>query len=371
MTVPFTLLDVEASAPGGWAAAFLTRRSDLGALLDGFSAQARARAAARLGCAGPAAVAGLGTILDLLHRWHGRRHGAELDLLAAVAATGPAELLLANLAYDLGTLGCSTFVQDGPEGPLHARNLDWPFPGALLRRHGCVLRVHGAPAGGYAVVGWPGLVGALTAAAPGRFTVSVNFVRHRRGGLGRLLARAARGALPVPWAVRDALDHARTFAEATERLRRTPLLAPVLLALAGPRRGEAVAVERTACGAELRRPLGGALCLANHYQAAGLSGASVDYDAGGSAARLALLERGLERTAPSDARAALRLLAPAVRAETQQQVVMRARDGLLVVRVPGERARVIDLGATGGERRRPARSAARGPSPARPARRRR
>ncbi|HEX7489393.1 MAG TPA: hypothetical protein VF341_10830, partial [Anaeromyxobacteraceae bacterium] len=163
--MPFTLLDVEASAPGGWAAAFLTRRADLGALLDGFSAQASARAAARLGCAGPAAVAGLGTILDLLHRCHGRRHGAELDLLAAAAASGPA-------------------------GPLHARNLDWPFPGALLRRHGCVLRVHGAPAGGYAVVGWPGLVGALTAAAPGRFTVSVNFVRHRRGGLGRLLARA-------------------------------------------------------------------------------------------------------------------------------------------------------------------------------------
>jgi len=369
--VPFTLLDVEASAPGGWAGAFVRRPAGLDALLDGFGAQAHAKADARLGCAGWAALAGLQAILDLLHRWHGSRYGAELDLLAAASERGRAELLLANLAYDLGTLGCSTFLQDGRAGPLHARNLDWPFPGTLLRRHGCVLRVHGAPAGGYAVVGWPGLVGALTAVAPGRFTVSVNFVRHRHGGLGRLLARAARGALPVPWAVRDALDHARTFAEATERLRRAPLLAPVLLALAGPRRGEAVVLERTACGAELRRPLEGALCLANHYQAAGLARASVDYDEGGSSARLALLERGLARSAPADAGAALRLLAPAVRPETQQQVVMRARDGLFVVRVPGERARAIDLTAIGGGgARRPARSAVRAPPPARPARRR-
>ena len=250
--MPFTLLDVEASAPGGWASAFVSQPAGLATLLDGYAAQARARAAARLGCAGPAALAGLRAILDLLHRWHGRTHGTELDLLAAAAGRGRAELLLANLAYDLGTLGCSTFLRDGRSGPLHARNLDWPFPGALLRRHGCVLRVHGAPAGGYAVVGWPGLVGALTAVAPGRFTVSVNFVRHRHDGLARLLARAALGALPVPWAVRDALDHARTFSEATERLRRAPLLAPVLLALAGPRRGEAVVVERTAGGAELR-----------------------------------------------------------------------------------------------------------------------
>ncbi len=368
--MPFTLLDVEASAPGGWAAAFVTQPAGLGALLDGFDAQARARADARLGCAGPATLAGLRAILDLLHRWHGRRHGAELDVLASAAGQRPAELLLANLAYDLGTLGCSTFVQDGRGGPLHARNLDWPFPGALLRRHGSVLRVHGAPAGGYAVVGWPGLVGALTAAAPGRFTVSVNFVRHRRGGLGRLLARAARGALPVPWAVRDVLDHARTFADATERLRQVPLLAPVLLAVAGPRRGEAVVLERTADGAELRRPRGGALCLANHYQAPGLAGASIDYDRGGSAGRLAVLERGLAHTAPADAGAALRLLAPAVRAETQQQVVMRARDGLLVVRVPGERARAIDLTGLDGGSPRPARSGARARPPARPARRR-
>jgi len=369
--VPFTLLDVEASAPGGWAGAFARRPAGLDALLDGFGAQVRARAAARLGCAGPAALAGLRAILDLLHGWHGRRHGAELDLLAAAAGRGRAELLLANLAYDLGTLGCSTFLQDGRVGPLHARNLDWPFPGALLRRHGCVLRVHGAPAGDYAVVGWPGLVGALTAVAPGRFTVSVNFVRHRRDGLGRLLARAAGGALPVPWAVRDALDHARTFAEAAEWLRRAPLLAPVLLAVAGPRRGEAVVLERTTGGAELRHPLDGALCLANHYQAPGLTGASVDYDEGGSSARLALLERGLARAAPANPGAALRLLGPAVRPETQQQVVMRARDGLLVVRVPGERTRAIDLSATGGGgARRRARSAARAPQPARPARRR-
>ncbi|GEJ56175.1 hypothetical protein AMYX_09160 [Anaeromyxobacter diazotrophicus] len=343
--MPLTLLD--ADARDGWAAALGGSREAVRALLDGFDAQARAQAAAQLGPLGGPALCALRALQDLLHRARGRRHGAELDRVAALAGRAPAEVLLANLAYEHG---CSTFLRDGPGGPLHARNLDWPFPGGLLRRHGCVLRVHGAPAGGYAVVGWPGLLGALTAVAPGRFTVSVNYVRHRRGGLARLLARAAGGALPVAWAVREALERSGSFADAVERLRAAPLLAPALLALAGPRRGEAVVVERTPRGGALRRLEEGALSVANHYEAAGLAGQCVDYDAGGSAARKAILVRGLARAAPRDARAALWLLAPAVRPETQQQAVMRAGDGLLVVRAPGERARRIDLSPLGAPR---------------------
>ncbi|HEX8909348.1 MAG TPA: hypothetical protein VF805_09090, partial [Anaeromyxobacteraceae bacterium] len=203
-TVPFEILDLEAR--DGWAAAFDAQRGGLVALLDGFTAQARTTAEARLGPLGAPALRGLSALLDLLHRAHGRRHGPELETVAALSGRAPSEVLFANLAYEFG---CSTFLREGAAGPLHARNLDWPFPGDLLRRHGCVLRVHGAPAGGYGVVGWPGLLGALTAVAPGRFTVSVNYVRHRRGGLGRLLARAAAGALPGSWAVREALERAR------------------------------------------------------------------------------------------------------------------------------------------------------------------
>lgn len=352
--MPLTLLD--ADARDGWAAALGGSREAVQALLDGFDAQARAQAAARLGPLGAPALRGLTALQDLLHRVHGRRHGAELDQVAALAGRAPSEVLLANLAYEHG---CSTFLCDGRAGPLHARNLDWPFPGGLLRRHGCVLRVHGAPAGGYAVVGWPGLLGALTAVAPGRFTVSVNYVRHRRAGLWRLLARAAGGALPVAWAVREALEQSGSFADAVDRLRAAPILTPALVALAGPRRGEAVVLERTARGCAVRRLEEGVLSVANHYEAAGLAGQCVDYDAGGSATRKAILVRGLARAAPRDARAALCLLAPAVRPETQQQAVMRAGDGLLVARAPGERARRVDLSLLDAPRpRRPPRSPA-------------
>lgn len=344
-------IHVDAADPRGWARALAPVRDEGRALLAAFRAQSRA-AAAEMGPAGPAALSALSAGLDALHRLRGGSRGAELDAVAKALGAPPAEVLLANLAYDLAAVapasrlqgpGCSTLIADQRPGPLHARNLDWRFPGDLLRRHLHAFAVHGAPAGAYVVIGWPGLVGALTAIAPGRFSVSVNFVRLRGEHVGRLLARLARGALPVPWAVRDALDHARSYEEAVTRLARSDLLAPAILAVAGPARGEGCVVERSARGFALRRldrTVCGVVCATNHYLAAGLAGRSVDYDEGSSLARLPAV--AAQARGARDVRSALAALAPAVRDElTQHQVVMRAADGLCVVRVPGQRARRV------------------------------
>jgi hypothetical protein len=355
-------IEVDGADPRGWARALAPVRDEGRALLAAFREQARAAAAAS-GPAGRAGLLALRTALDALHRLRGAPLAAELDGVAAVLGAPRAEVLLANLAYDLAAVarlegpGCSTLVADGRPGPLHARNLDWRFPGELLRRHLHAFSVRGAPAGPYVLIGWPGLVGALTAVAPGRFSVSVNFVRLRGEHVGRLVARLARGALPVPWAVRDALDHARNYDEAVARLSAAPLLAPAILAIAGATRGEGCVVERSASGFAIR-PLDlesrGAVCATNHYLAPGLAGRSVDYDAGSSFARLpavAARARGAR-----DVASALAALAPTVQEPlTQHQVVMRAADGLCVVRVPGQRARRVRAEAPRRGGRRPAR----------------
>jgi hypothetical protein len=353
MRDPPLLLD--ASDPRGWERAIAPARDDARALLAAFQAEVRAAARGALGPlspAAPAAAGALGAVVAALHRARGAPRQGELASIGRALGAPRGDLLVANLAYDLAAVaplalalqgpGCSTLVADGPAGPLHARNLDWRFPGDLLRRHVRVVVVRGAPAGPYAIVGWPGLVGALTAVAPGRFSVSVNFVRLRGESLPRLLARAAAGALPVPFAVRDALDLDRSYERAVARLSDAPLLAPTILTLAGARSGEGCVVERAAGAAALRRLTAAGLCATNHALAGPFAGRSIDYDAGSSLARLAALAGACDLRPPATPRAALAALGPTVREElTQHQVVMRAADGLLVVRVPGQRARRV------------------------------
>jgi hypothetical protein len=334
----FPILEVDARVPDTWRPALAAHRHkvrDLLAAADGVTQDA-------LGPVGRLAMLGVRSFLAGALSLHARRRAREIGVVADAVDVDTSSLLFANLAYDLGTLGCSTFVRDGKGGPLLARNLDWEFPGDILRRASCAVRVIGAPAGPYAVVTWPGFVGALTAVAPGRFALAVNYVRRLGARLGGLLARAASGALPLPWAMRDVLDHARTFEEAVERVRRVRLLSPVLVTLAGTRQGEGVVVERAPLGAALRSMVRADLCVANHYLTRRFAGECVDYDDGGSLDRQASLERSAARHQGNTVHDAFAVLAPNVRPTTQQQTVMRASDGLLVVRVPGGRARTIE-----------------------------
>ena len=133
---------------------------------------------------------------SVLNALMGMHYRAEAEELASLLGTSPGEVLVANLAYDLShAAGCSTFVRPTAEGPLHARNLDWSFPDELLRTHTTIVRFANARRGSYATVTWPGLFGALTALAPGRFAVTVNYVCH--GTDSRPLAVAQRALLGV------------------------------------------------------------------------------------------------------------------------------------------------------------------------------
>jgi hypothetical protein len=320
-----------------WGPAVKGRGRAASALLKGFEAQVR-EFVGGIGWLGMKATAAT------IAAGFGGFYRPELRALAREAGSTPTSVLLANLAYDLsaGATGCSTFAVDAGSGVLHARNLDWNFPRRLLQKHTVIAKVRGAPEGDYALVTWPGFFGGLTAVAPGRFSVSVNFVLHEdHAAVTSFLGRAVGGSWPVPWLVRRALDEAKDFKAAVKLLSMAPVLAPVLLTVAGTRRGERVVLERTPTDAVPRK--GECVWVTNHYASKELAASSVDVGAD-SEGRFAALEARLEAP-PSTAAEAFRLLSDPrlLMGDTVQQVAMSAREGTVTVRVPGGKPTHVTL----------------------------
>jgi acid ceramidase len=196
-------------------------------------------------------------------------HLAEIESLAAQAGV-PCDLaMLGNLYYDVlkavwfRAFGCTAFAIDTPEGPLHARNLDWWTGNAALARYTAICRFTGAPAGGFTSVGWPGLAGVFSAVAPGRFAVTLNAV---------LSEDDAQLACPVVFLLRTVLESAPDFAAALRVLAETPIASDCLLLLTGTRRGEMAVIERTPSRSAVRHPEHGFIAVTNGYQALAAEG---------------------------------------------------------------------------------------------------
>lgn len=283
----------------------------------------------------------LASAADTLNRLLGSVYRADISALADLTGRSPGTVIVANVLYDLFAGACSTFVTRTPHGLLHARNLDWEFPQNLLRQHTMIVNVYGAPAGPYRIVTWPGLFGVLTAVAPQRFSVSINYVRHADyESVRSFVYRSFVGYMPVTWAVRQVCDEASSFAEAVRRLRDIPLLAPVLLVVAGTTSDEAVVIERTPDSAAVRRLADHShLCVTNHYQQSRFADdnsytAELAEDTHG---RLAALQQRLSSRPTLDATAALHLLSSTdlLSEITQHQAVMVPSTGALTVQVPG------------------------------------
>lgn len=251
-------------------------------------------------------AAGLAAGDALSRRWLARNASPLGAEVAAVAATvGRPGAWLLNLSYEWG---CTCGVAGQGGAPAMLRVLDWDLPG--LGETLCVIRQAG-PAGEWWHIGWPGLAGAITALAPGRFAAAINQpplpltrlgAATRARGMRRagLLAdwAAARPAtwrsraLPPAHLLRIACDTAPDFEAAVALLHDTPVAAPVTFTLAGTRPGEAAVVERTPERAALRR--GAGLAAANHWHALDLPGAPRWRESEARQARMAtLLQRDL------------------------------------------------------------------------------
>ena len=116
---------------------------------------------------------------------------------------------------------------------------------------------------------WPGFVGCVQGLAPGRFAIAINQAPGPATRLGLpgdwLVARRIAwrsDARPPVMLLRDVFGHCRTFAEARDRLRSTPVTLPVIFTIVGTRPGESAVIERMPTRARVHDT---APCVTNHW----------------------------------------------------------------------------------------------------------
>jgi hypothetical protein len=259
-------------------------------------------------------------------------HRAEVASIAHIVGRPEIDVLLGSLYYDAfrQLIGCTAFACDGPDGPIHARNLDWWTEDQMLSRLTCVVRAHGGRAiGPYQMVSWPGFIGALSGLAPGRFSITLNAaISNERPSLGA----------PIVLVIRRALETCSDFGEAMRLLENTPIAADCLLLVTGTRHGEMAVIERTSTRAAVRGPQRGFVAVTNDYRRLDATGAA---KVGNRLQETACgrFDRAVERlnqTLPANTVACFQILSdPSVRMSiTVQQMVMVPRTGELVVEIP-------------------------------------
>ncbi|QOY89663.1 C45 family autoproteolytic acyltransferase/hydolase [Paludibaculum fermentans] len=271
----------------------------------------------------PAVVAGMARPIVRADYW------AEMEGIASAAGVPVDVVVTGNLYYDAlkaVLVGCTAFAVDTPNGPLHARNLDWWSENDVLRRHTLETEFVGGPAGRFRTVGWPGFVGAFSGVAENRFAVTLNAV---------ISDEPLQAAAPVVFALRQVLEEAENFEAVLHTLRTIPLASDSLLLLTGVREGEMVVIERTPTRAEVRRPENGAIFVTNDYRMlrTGLRGFESELQAS-ACRRYDRASALVASQKPKDAAECFACLSdPEVRMGlTVQQMVFQAGTGLCAVK---------------------------------------
>lgn len=167
------------------------------------------------------------------------------EILALPQVLGRPGPVAFSLSYEWG---CTTRVFETGAAPVLLRVLDWPFHGLGARIE--VVHLSG-PAGDWVTATWPGVMGILHGAAPGRFAIALNQAPERQTGFGRVadwmtakrrLLRQ-RGALPAHL-LRQVFEIAGDYRTARAMLTETPVALPVIFTLAGAAPGESCVIER-------------------------------------------------------------------------------------------------------------------------------
>lgn len=254
---------------------------------------------------------------------------AELEGVANVIDAPLPRVVLGNLYYDVikAGLGCSAFAVDTPQGPLHARNLDWWTTGGLLRNETEVFDCRRRGRTHYRLVGWPGFIGAFSGVAPGRFAITLNAV---------ISDDAACIAEPVVFLLRRVLDEVSSFDEALKVLSSAPIASDCLLLLSGVREGEFVVIERTPTRTAVRRPANGFIDVTNDYRLLDVAGAARGELTQTSCRRSEWLREVLSVAKPTTSADAFALLSDerVKMTITVQQMVFCAATGRCDVRLP-------------------------------------
>ncbi|UCE58929.1 MAG: hypothetical protein JSU63_15985 [Phycisphaerales bacterium] len=147
-------------------------------------------------------------------------------------------VMLANILYDLAIYryGCSTAVLPTRNGPVIARNMDWP-PEDVIAQTSYLIRTHRGGEFVFASAGWPGSLGVVTGLSGRGFAIVLNATScPKRLGLT---------GYPVLLHIRRVLEDADSFDSAVMQLSETRLAAPCLITVAGEENHQRVVIERT------------------------------------------------------------------------------------------------------------------------------
>ena len=255
----------------------------------------------------------------------------ELSGISAAFGVSLSEVVLANSYYDLlkVVLGCTAFSVESPDGPLHARNLDWWTTERALNDGTLVSRFVNGPAGEFVTIGWPGFVGAFSGLAANRFAVTLNAVTSDEPG---------QLAKPVVMLLREVLETAESFDEAVDRLSDTAIASDCLLLVSGTENAQRVVIERTPTQHAHRFGVAGEpLQVTNDYLALeGRRDTPANELMATSCGRYDRIAELLGSTPPKDLETCLDLLGDdCVQMEiTVQQMAFSARSGTWLLRVP-------------------------------------
>ncbi len=167
------------------------------------------------------------------------------EILALPTVLGRPGAVAFSLSYEWG---CTARVFETGGAPQLLRILDWPFHGLGERIE--VVHLSG-PAGDWVTATWPGVMGALHGAAPGRFAIALNQAPEWQTGFGRPIDWLAakrrflrQTGLPPQHLLRQVFEQARDYQSARQMLAETPVAVPVIYTLAGTASGEACVIER-------------------------------------------------------------------------------------------------------------------------------
>jgi len=251
-----------------------------------------------------------------------RRHLEELKLLSSYSDTGK-QLVFSNLLYELTKYGeyktgaytwCSSAAKWTSRGMVHARNMDWPLN--ILKGRTMELNFHGATAGSFTSITFPGYTGILTGIAPERFSASINMMCEDYGV-------SLRGK-PVSFLLREMFEQCEDYDEAVEFLEGSDVFAPALIHLVGIDEGENAVVGVMPKEYEnfTYEDDGSGLCITNHIPDSDFDDEEYDVD---SVERLDFLNEEIENVKSMDA--AHRMMRKIRNEDTKHTVTMCASTG--------------------------------------------
>ena len=236
--------------------------------------------------------------------------------------------LLDMIRRRVSPVGCTAFAYNTPEGPVHARNMDWAYVGHIAGLTAVIEYRARLRKNSFKTVSLPGLSAIISGMKPGCFSVTLNAVTSEEKGLGQ----------PAGLLIRNVLAEARSFDEAVRMLTEEPILSDCLLLVTGINNGEMVVIDRTPTQGLIRYPEGDFIVATNGYlkyrgQARGPGGEIQSTSCGRFRRTSELLAGGLPEE-PGDAFDILNAEGVFMPVTTVQQMVMCPATGFMDARVP-------------------------------------